>query len=141
MTEFHIGKSPMKYHRLITALIVMGAIALVVTSCRKKPLEKLYGTWTGTSKIDQDITITLRPDSTIEIETEADSVRQVRKGTYQIVDRRLRIVLKSVETYTGDSVRREMKNEHDEAVFTLTYDDELVLRRGAQVLVLHRVPR
>lgn len=115
------------------------ACLLVLAACCREPSNEVHGIWKGKTKIDQDITITLKPDSTIQIETETEGVRQIRKGTYQIIDRRLRISLTSVETFTGGSVRREEKADQDEAVFTITSSNEMVLRRGTQAMVLERV--
>ncbi len=114
-------------------------VIAILPGCSRDPLERLYGTWKGKTRIDQDITITIKRDSTIAIETEDDSLRQIRRGTYQVIDRRLRISLASVETYEGDSVRTQVKVDHDEAVFTLTGADELVLRRGQMAIVLEKV--
>lgn len=124
--------------KIIPASMLLAILFSGLSSCSHDPLEHLYGTWKGKTKIDQDITMIIKPDSTIAIETEEDSVKRVQKGTYQIVDRRIRIVLTSFEVFEGDSVRREKKKAHDEAVFTLTYYNELVLRRGEQVMVLHK---
>ncbi len=107
-------------------------------ACSLDRSKELQGTWKGTTKIDQNITITIGPDSTIEIETEVDSVRQIRKGTYQIIDRRIRIALNSLETDTDGAVKRETKEDQDEALFTMTGKDEMVLRRGTQAIILHR---
>lgn len=107
-------------------------------ACGADPAISLHGTWTGKTKIDQNITITIGPDSTIEIETEVDSSKQIRKGTYRIIDRRIRITLSSLETYTGDVIKREAKMDQDEALFTMTGKDEMVLRKGTQAIVLQR---
>ncbi len=121
------------------SFLFLAASLAGVAACSHDPGERLYGTWKGKTKIDQDITITIRQDSTIAIETEADSVRRVQKGTYQIIDRRLRISLTSVDTYEGDSVSTRLKSDHDEAVFTLTAANELVLRRGEMAIILEKV--
>jgi hypothetical protein len=110
----------------------------ILTGCNRDPLSGLYGTWEGKTRIDQNISITMRPDSTIEIETEVDSARQVRKGTYHVIDRRLRIALSSLETYAGDVIKHETKVDQDEALFTMTGKDEMVLRKGTQAIILHR---
>lgn len=120
----------------VAVLLVFGFF--IVPGCNRNPLTGLYGTWEGKTRIDQNIVITMRPDSTIEIETEEDSARQVRKGTYQVIDRRIRITLSSLETYTGDVVKRETNMDQDEALFTMTGRDEMVLRKGAQAIILHR---
>ncbi len=114
-------------------------LASVFFGCGKDPYERLYGTWSGKTRIDQDITIRIHRDSTIEIETDVDSVRQVQKGTFQIIDRRIRIQFKTMETYTDDGVVRQEKTGTDEAVFTLTRSNELVLRRSLQAIVLQKV--
>lgn len=110
-----------------------------IIGCTSDPWSKLYGTWEGKTRIDQNISITMRPDSTIEIETETDSGRQISKGTYQIIDRRIRIALTSVETYTGNVAKLENKADQDEALFTFAGKNEMVLRKGTQAIVLHRV--
>lgn len=123
----------------------IGFVSLFVTclfflpGCSKDPLRDLYGTWKGQTKIDQTMTITLRPDSTIEIEIQGEDVRTVRKGTYELVDRRLRTTLTTLETFTGKAVKREEKVDQDEAVLTMTSKNELVLRKGTQAVVLERV--
>jgi hypothetical protein len=114
-------------------------LALALLGCGKTVEERLCGTWEGTTRIDLPITITIRPDSTIQSETKEDSGHVVRAGTYSIVDRRLRIHLTSVERIVGDSVRREDKIDHDEATFTFTGENEMVLRKGLQAIVLERV--
>ena len=115
-------------------------LALVcIIACTKDRQDRLFGTWEGRTRIDQGISMTFRPDSTIEIETDADSVKQVRQGTFQIVDRRIRIALTLLETYSGNSVKREMKADQDEALFTFTGENEMVLRKGTQAIILHRV--
>ena len=107
--------------------------------CSKDPLSDLYGTWKGQTKIDQTMTITLRPDSTIEIEIEGEDIRTVRRGKFQMVDRRLRTTLTTLETLTEKAVKREEKVDHDEAVLTMTSKNEMVLRKGIQAVVLDRV--
>ncbi len=129
-----------KSRLLIFALFTSGLVA-AGSGCSRDPLDQLYGTWKGKTKIDQDITMTFGRDSTIAIETvqEEDSIRKIQRGTFQIVDRRIRIWLTSLETYTGGSVKREKKTGADEAVFTLTMGDELILRRGLSAIVLQKV--
>ena len=81
----------------------------------------------------------IRPDSTIEISTMVDdTIRQIRKGTFTLVDRRLRISLTSLDTYSGESVKHESKIDQDEALVTFTSADEIVLRKGTQAMVLER---
>ena len=121
---------------LVVVLLTLGIFAL--GGCNKDPLNGLYGKWEGQTRIDQNISITMRPDSTIEIETEVDSARQIRKGTYQVIDRRIRIALSSLETYTGAVIKHETKVDQDEALFTMTGKDEMVLRKGTQAIILHR---
>jgi hypothetical protein len=121
---------------IVVVLLTFGFFTFA--GCNRDPLSGLYGTWAGKTRIDQNISITMRPDSTIEIETQVDSARQVRKGTYQVIDRRLRIALSSLETYTGDVIKRETKVDQDEALFTMTGKDEMVLRKGTQAIILHR---
>jgi hypothetical protein len=126
-------------HKPFSALLLLTGISLIsLLSCSRDPLERLYGTWKGKTRIDQDITITIRPDSTIAIETEVDSIRQIKRGTYRVVDRRLRILLTSTETIEGDSVKTQRRLDQDEAVYTLTSAKELVLRRGEMAIVLQR---
>lgn len=120
-------------------LVSLILLLVSVTGCGRDPYEKLYGTWSGKTRIDQDITIRIHRDSTIEIETEVDSVRQVQKGTFQVIDRRIRIQFKTMETYTDQGVMRQEKTGTDEAVFTLTRSNELVLRRSLQAIVLQKV--
>jgi len=108
-------------------------------SCRNDPLSKLYGRWEGKTKFDQDISITLNRDSTIEIETQTDEGRQIRTGTYRIVDRRIRIALTTLEIHSGNTVKREKRIDQDEAVFTMTGKDEMVLREGTQAIILRRI--
>jgi hypothetical protein len=127
----------MKRYTCIVA--VMSVVLAFLSGCGNDPVKDLYGTWTGKTRIDQGITITIRQDRTIEIETQVDSVRQIRKGTYTIVDRRLRIALTSLDTYTGNIVKRETKADQDEALFTFTSHNEMVLRKGTQAIVLQRV--
>jgi hypothetical protein len=129
----------MKQKPFSALLLLMGIFLISSLSCSQDPLERLYGTWRGKTRIDQDITITIRPDSTIAIEIEADSVRQIKTGTYQVIDRRLRILLTSTQTFEGDSVKKQRKIEHDEAVYTVTRANELVLRRGEMAIVLGKV--
>jgi putative alpha-1,2-mannosidase len=121
-----------------TILIIVVCFA-ELSGCSDDPAKELYGTWKGKTRIDQNITMRIRSDSTIEIETDADSVRQIRKGTFAIVDRRLRVALDTLETYSGDVVRRQRKIDQDEALFTFTSKDEMVLRKGTQAIVLERV--
>ena len=123
----------------IVAIVFLAIDILGTSGCSKTVEQKLCGTWKGTTRIDQGITITLRPDSTIQIETEEDSVQVVRNGTYSIVDRRLRIRLTSQETIQGDLVTRKSKIDHEEAVFTFTGENEMVLREGLLAIVLERV--
>lgn len=129
----------MKRYQSVVGPFFFALLLVQLSACSKDPREKLYGTWKGTTKIEQNITITIRPDSTIEIDTQVDSVREIRKGTYTIVDRRLRIALTRRETYTGDRVVREDKVDQDEAVFTFTGENEMVLRKGTQAMILQRV--
>jgi hypothetical protein len=128
----------MKRRISVVILIFLVLTFVGLPGCSSDPAKKLYGTWKGKSKIDQDIAITIRPDSTIEIETQVDTVRQIRKGTYKIIDRRLRISLSDLETFAGDVVKREKKIDQDEALLTLTSADEMVLRKGTQAIVLQR---
>jgi hypothetical protein len=121
-----------------TILIIVVCFAGIF-GCSNDPAKDLYGTWKGKTRIAQDIVMTIRNDKTIEIETDSDSVRQVRKGTFVIVDRRLRATLDTLETYTGNVVKRERKVDFDEALFTFISDDEMVLRKGTQAIVLERV--
>ncbi len=113
--------------------------ALGFFACTESTEERLCGVWKGTTRIDQSITITIRPDSTIAIETTEDSVIQIREGTYTILDRRLRIRLTTLERRIGSNVRRETKPDQDEAVFTFTGKNEMVLRKGLQAIVMERV--
>jgi len=121
---------------VLPLILVLG---FAESGCSNDPAKELWGTWKGKTRIDEDITITIRPDSTIEIETGTDSVRQIRKGTYRIVDRRLRITLSTFDTYQGDIVKRRTKADQDEALFTFTGRNEMVLREGTQAIVLTRV--
>ncbi len=123
----------------VCVVVLFTFAAGITPGCKQNPARDLCGTWRGTTKIDQEISITIRPDSTIEIETVADSVRQIRRGTYTLLDRRLRINLDTLETHVGDAVKREMKPDQDEAVLTFTGKNEIVLRKGLQAIVLERV--
>jgi len=125
-----------RYLKSFSILLAVGLICIL--GCKTDSRSMLFGRWEGKTKIDQDIAITIRPDSTIEIETQADSSTQIRKGTYQIVDRRLRIALTSLETVTGKTVKRENKADQDEALFTMIGENEMVLRKGTQAIILHR---
>ena len=118
------------------ALLVLVLCSLL--SCKNDPLQRLYGTWEGKTRIDQNISMTFRPDSTIEIETDTDYGKEIRKGTFQIIDRRIRIALTSLETYMGDTVKRQHKLDHDEALFTFTGKNEMVLRKGTMAIILHK---
>jgi hypothetical protein len=122
---------------VILFFLVLAFVGL--PGCGNDPASKLYGTWKGKTKIDQDIAITIRPDTTIEIETQIDTVRQIRKGTFTLVDRRLRIALTTLDTYFGDVIKHEAKIDQDEALYTFTSDDEIVLRKGTQAIILQRV--
>jgi hypothetical protein len=121
------------------AILIIVVCFAGIFGCSNDPAKDLYGTWKGKTRIAQDIVMTIRNDKTIEIETDSDSVRQVRKGTFVIVDRRLRATLDTLETYTGNVVKRERKVDFDEALFTFISDDEMVLRKGTQAIVLERV--
>jgi hypothetical protein len=121
------------------AILIIVVCFAGIFGCSNDPAKDLYGTWKGKTRIAQDIVMTIRNDKTIEIETDSDSVRQVRKGTFVIVDRRLRATLDTLETYTGNVVKRERKVDFDEALFTFISDDEMVLRNGTQAIVLERV--
>jgi hypothetical protein len=126
--------------RISVVIFISFVLALVgLPGCSNDPVSKLNGTWKGKTKIDQDIAITIRPDSTIEIETQVDTLRQIRKGTFRLVDRRLRIALTTLDTYAGDVIKHEAKVDQDEALYTFTSDDEIVLRKGTQVIILQRV--
>ncbi len=129
----------LKNRASLPLLLLSAAFLAGVCACNRDPLDRLYGTWSGKTKTDQDITITIGRDSTIAIETVEDSVRKVQKGTYLIIDRRIRISLTTMETYEGDNVTRQKKTGADEAVFTLTRGNELILRRGLQAIVLQKV--
>ena len=108
-------------------------------ACSRRSGDELYGTWQGRTRIDQDISITIRRDSTIEITTTVDdTIRQIRKGTYALVDRRLRISLTGLDTFKGNVVTHENKIDQDEALVTFTSADEIVLRKGTQAMVLER---
>ncbi len=120
-------------------VFVFAIIVLQLLGCSKSVEQRLCGTWKGTTRIDQPMTITIRADSTIQIEMEGDSGRVVRRGTYSIVDRRLRIKLTTTETIDGDRVTREDKTDQDEATFVFTGENEMVLRKGLQAIVLERV--
>ena len=125
---------------IASTILIFVAVALAdLSGCSAEPAKELLGTWKGTTKIDQEITITIRKDSTIEIETVADSVRDIRKGTYQVIDRRLRIALTVRETQSGDLVKREPKFDQEEALFTFTAANEMVLREGTQAIILERI--
>ena len=127
-----------KYPIQCIVILFVTSFVPVVSGCSRDAVDRLHGTWIGKTRIDQDITITIGKDSTIAIETADDSVRKVQRGTYQIVDRRIRISLDSLETYTESGVKRERKTGADEAVFTLTMGNELILRRGLQAIVLQK---
>jgi hypothetical protein len=128
----------MKRYTCILAVMSIVLAFAFLPGCSDDPVKDLYGTWTGKTRIDQDMTITIRQDRTIEIETQVDSVRQIRKGTYTIIDRRLRIALTTLDTYTGNVVKRETKADQDEALFTFTSRNEMVLRKGTQAIILQR---
>lgn len=123
--------------RVFITVLCLGLF--VAVGCKKDSLHQLYGAWEGKTRIDQSITVTIRPDSTIRIETDTENGRQIRSGTYAIIDRRIRIALTSLETYSGDTVKREKKADQDEALFTFTGENEMVLRKGTQAIILHRV--
>jgi hypothetical protein len=125
--------------RSFTTVFTLIVCLVECLGCSSDPAKELYGTWKGKTRIDQDIAITIRQDRTIEIETDADSVRQIRKGTFEIIDRRLRVAFDTLEIYNGDIVKRERKVDQDEALFTFTSDDEMVLRKGTQAIVLERI--
>jgi hypothetical protein len=127
--------------RRVTRAAIAGLLLTILglSACNSGSGDRLYGTWQGKTLIDQDISITIRPDSTIEISTTVDdTVRQIRKGTYALVDRRMRISLTTLDTYSSGDIRHESKIDQDEAVVTFTSADEIVLRRGTQAMVLER---
>jgi hypothetical protein len=129
----------MKRYTTPTCHSIVLIICLGLAACNSTSGDKLYGTWQGKTRIEQDITMMIRPDSTIEISTMVDdTIRQIRKGTFTLVDRRLRISLTSLDTYSGESVKHESKIDQDEALVTFTSADEIVLRKGTQAMVLER---
>jgi hypothetical protein len=126
-----------KQNSLLFVILLLVLVAAGAGCGRQIPVN-LVGTWKGTTKLDQDIIMTFGSDSSIRIETMVDSVRQVRGGTFHLVDRRVRIVLAYVETFAGNTPHRITKVDQDEAVLTMTHKDEFVLRKGDQVVIFER---